>query len=139
MDLVVALNPATYAKDVATVRPGGYLLYDSTWPLDPDLVREGITILGIPFGGMCVEAFERDRDRTLLRNIAYAGALAALLGIDMDVVGDDAHREVRQEAPVCWSANHKAIRLGYDYAQDALRRARCRSTSRRWTPPAMPS
>jgi predicted AAA+ superfamily ATPase len=59
VDLVVALNPSTYAKDVATVRPGGYLLYDSTWPLDPDLVREGITILGIPFGKMCVETFEK--------------------------------------------------------------------------------
>ena len=73
VDLVVALNPATYAKDVATVRPDGYLLYDSTWPLDPDLVKEGITVMGIPFGGMCVQAFEKDRDRTLLRNIAYAG------------------------------------------------------------------
>src|SRR5881409_2523462 len=86
VDLVVALNPATYAKDVAAVRPGGYLLYDSSWPLDAALVREGITILGIPFGTMCVEAFEGDRARTLMRNIAYAGALAALLKIDMKVV-----------------------------------------------------
>ena len=30
MDMVVALNPETYAKDVAAVRPGGYLLYDSS-------------------------------------------------------------------------------------------------------------
>src|SRR5881392_2429642 len=73
MDLVVALNPETYAKDVAAVRPGGYLLYDSSWPLDDALRREGITILGIPFGKMCVEAFEGDRARTLMRNIAYAG------------------------------------------------------------------
>src|SRR5262249_53982377 len=87
VDLVVALNTATYAKDVQSVRPGGYLLYDSSWPLDAALVREGITILGIPFGKMCVEAFEGDRNRTLLRNIAYAGALAALLEIDMDIVG----------------------------------------------------
>ena len=86
VDLVVALNPSTYAKDVATVRPGGYLIYDSSWPLEPDLVREGITILGIPFGRMCVEHFETDRDRTLLRNIVYVGALAALLEIDMDIV-----------------------------------------------------
>ena len=50
VDLIVALNPATYAGDVATVKPGGYLIYDSTWPLEPELVREGITILGIPFG-----------------------------------------------------------------------------------------
>ena len=70
VDLVVALNPSTYAKDVATVRPGGYLLYDSTWPLDPDLVREGITIMGIPFGGLCVEHFQGDRDRLLRLNEA---------------------------------------------------------------------
>ena len=86
IDLVVALNTATYARDVATVRPGGYLLYDSSWPLDDSLIREGITILGVPFGKMCVEAFEKDRDRTLLRNIAYVGALAALLEIDMAIV-----------------------------------------------------
>src|SRR5437868_13834802 len=55
IDLVVALNPETYRKDVAAVRPGGYLLYDSSWPLDDSLVREGITILGIPFGKICVE------------------------------------------------------------------------------------
>src|SRR5436190_26678 len=86
IDLVVALNPETYKKDVASVRPGGFLLYDSSWPLDDALVREGITILGIPFGKMCVEAFQGDRERTLLRNIAYTGALAALLSIDMDVI-----------------------------------------------------
>ena len=116
VDLVVALNPSTYAKDVATVRPGGYLLYDSTWPLDPDLVREGITILGIPFGKMCVEAFQGDRDRTLLRNIAYAGSLAALLGIDMEIVGAMLTEKYGKK-PKLLESNHKAIRLGFDYAK----------------------
>jgi len=119
VDLVVALNPSTYARDVATVRPGGYLLYDSSWPLDPDLVREGITILGIPFGRMCVEAFERDRDRTLLRNIAYAGALAALLDIDMDVVGQMLNEKFGKKQRLL-DANHTAIHLGYDYAKANL-------------------
>jgi 2-oxoglutarate ferredoxin oxidoreductase subunit alpha len=116
VDLVVALNPSTYAKDVATVRPGGYLLYDSSWPLDPDLVREGITILGIPFGQMCVEAFEKDRDRTLLRNIAYAGALAALLGIDMQVI-EGMLKEKFGKKPRLLDANHTAIHLGFDFAK----------------------
>ena len=115
VDLVVALNPATYAKDVRSVRPGGYLLYDSSWPLDPDLVREGITILGIPFGRMCVEAFERDRDRTLLRNIVYAGSLAALLKIDTAVI-ERMLSEKFGKKPKLLEANHKAFRLGYDYA-----------------------
>ncbi|MFY7924066.1 MAG: 2-oxoacid:acceptor oxidoreductase subunit alpha [Gemmatimonas sp.] len=116
VDLVVALNPATYAKDVATVRPGGFLVYDSSWPLEPDLVRAGITILGIPFGKLCVDNFQGDRDRTLLRNIVYAGALAALLSIDMDVVGAMLAEKYGKK-PKLLDSNHKAIKLGYDYAQ----------------------
>ena len=117
LDLVVALNAATYARDVAAVRPGGYLLYDSTWPLDPDLVRPGITILGVPFGKMCVEAFERDRDRTLMRNIVYAGTLAALLDIDMDVVAAMLDEKFGKKKRLL-DANHQAIRMGYDYARE---------------------
>lgn len=116
VDLVVALNPSTYVRDVASVRAGGYLMYDSSWPMDPDLVREGITVLGIPFGKMCVDTFERDRDRTLLRNIAYAGALAALLDIDMDVVGQMLTEKFAKKQRLL-DANHTAIHLGYDYAK----------------------
>jgi len=115
IDLVVALNPATYAKDVAAVRPGGYLLYDSSWPLDAALVRDGITILGIPFGRLCVENFEGDRNRTLLRNIVYTGALAALLEIDMDVIGEMLREKFAKKQSLL-DANFRAIRLGYDYA-----------------------
>lgn len=116
VDLVVALNPSTYANDVATVRPGGYLVYDSSWPLEPELVREGITILGIPFGRMCVENFQGDRDRTLLRNIVYAGALAALLAIDMDIVGQMLIEKFSKKKKLL-DSNNIAIRLGYDYAK----------------------
>ena len=116
VDLVVALNLETYAKDVAAVRQGGYLLYDSSWPLDDRLVREGITILGIPFGKMCVENFDGDRNRTLLRNIVYVGALAALLEFDMDVVGEMLREKFAKKQKLL-DANFKAIRLGYDYAK----------------------
>jgi 2-oxoglutarate ferredoxin oxidoreductase subunit alpha len=115
IDLVVALNPETYAKDVAAVRPGGYLLYDSSWPLPDSLRREGISILGIPFGTMCVEAFEGDRARSLMRNISYAGALAALLQLDMDIVGEML-REKFSKKKALLESNFTAIRLGYDYA-----------------------
>ena len=35
-DLMVAMNAQTYARDVGEVRSGGYILYDSSWPLDHD-------------------------------------------------------------------------------------------------------
>src|ERR671923_69502 len=32
VDIMVAMNAETYAKDVREVAPDGYLVYDSTWP-----------------------------------------------------------------------------------------------------------
>ncbi|HJU89406.1 MAG TPA: 2-oxoacid:acceptor oxidoreductase subunit alpha [Gemmatimonadaceae bacterium] len=115
-DLMVALNPSTYAKDVAEIRSGGYLLYDSSWPIDAALRREDIHILGIPFGRMCGEAFTGDRERTLMRNIAYAGALVALLDIEMAVV-DEMIREQFSRKKSLLESNYRALRLGYDFAK----------------------
>ena len=72
-DLMVALNAATYAKDVAEVRSGGWLLYDSTWPLDDTLKRPDVTYLGVPLAEMCNAHFKGVRERILMKNIAYAG------------------------------------------------------------------
>src|ERR1019366_5447161 len=36
-DLMIAMNAQTYDRDVSEVRPGGYFLYDSSWPLDASL------------------------------------------------------------------------------------------------------
>jgi 2-oxoglutarate ferredoxin oxidoreductase subunit alpha len=116
VDLVVGMNPATYAEDVAAVRPGGYLLYDSSWPMDDALARDGITVLGAPLGNLCVREFQGDRERTLLRNIVYAGAIAALIELDMGVV-DAALRATFGRKPKLLDANFRAVRLGYDYAR----------------------
>ena len=48
VDIMVAMNAETYAKDLGEVDPGGYLLYDSTWPRETLMVREDITVLGVP-------------------------------------------------------------------------------------------
>ena len=85
-DLMVALNPATYAKDVAEVRSGGWLMYDSSWPLDDSLKRQDVTYLGVPLAEMCNAAFKGVRERILMKNIAYAGALAALLDMDTAII-----------------------------------------------------
>ena len=114
-DLVLALNPATYARDVAEVRPGGWLVYDASWPMEAALRRDDVTVLGIPLGEMCVAAFEGDRERTLMRNIAYAGALVALLGIEMEVVSEMIREQFSRKKALLES-NFRALRLGHDYA-----------------------
>jgi 2-oxoglutarate ferredoxin oxidoreductase subunit alpha len=115
-DLMVALNAATYPKDVAEVRPGGWLLYDSSWPLDEKLRRPDVTYLGVPLAAMCNEAFDGVRERILMKNIAYAGALAALLEMDPDIIRA-LLKEKFGKKPALMDSNARAVDLGYDYAR----------------------
>ncbi|HEY2513280.1 MAG TPA: 2-oxoacid:acceptor oxidoreductase subunit alpha [Polyangiaceae bacterium] len=116
-DLLVAMNAETYARDVAEVRSGGWLLYDSSWPLDKALARPDVTFLGVPYAQLCNEAFSDARERTLMKNIAYVGTLAALLSIDMDIVSGML-REKFSRKPALMESNRKAIALGFDYARE---------------------
>src|SRR3977135_2159026 len=52
-DLMVAMNGQTYVRDIHEVRQGGYVLYDSSWPLDPTLIRSDVSYLGVPLAKMC--------------------------------------------------------------------------------------
>jgi 2-oxoglutarate ferredoxin oxidoreductase subunit alpha len=114
-DLMVALNPATYAKDVAEVRAGGWLLYDSSWPLDQRLVRPDVTYLGVPLAELCNAQFSGMRERILMKNIASAGALAALLNIDRRIIRDLLKEKYGKKQSLM-DSNQKAVDLGYDYA-----------------------
>ncbi|MDR2215955.1 MAG: 2-oxoacid:acceptor oxidoreductase family protein, partial [Nevskiaceae bacterium] len=40
IDMMVAMNPQTWDKDVASIEPGGYLFYDCTRPIPPTRFRE---------------------------------------------------------------------------------------------------
>jgi 2-oxoglutarate ferredoxin oxidoreductase subunit alpha len=116
-DLVVAMNPGTYQQDVREIKDGGWLVYDSSWPIDDELLRDGITVLGVPFGELCINTFAGDRERTLMKNIAYAGALVALLDIDMEVVQGMLNEKFGKKKHLL-DSNYKALRLGYDYAAE---------------------
>lgn len=116
-DLIVAMNGQTYERDVREVREGGHLMYDSTWPMDPVLRREDVTYLGVPLSQMCNEAFRDPRERVLMKNIAYAGSLIAVLHIDMDVV-EQLLDEKFAAKKALRESNRKALRLGFDYAEE---------------------
>jgi len=117
VDLMVAMNAQTYAQDLAEVAPGGWLLYDSTWPRSTLLDRDDITVIGIPFSRLCNEHFDGVRARILMKNIAYVGALAALLDMDLDVISQLLEDTFASKKKLIES-NKKAIRLGYDYAKE---------------------
>ncbi|MEP6782116.1 MAG: 2-oxoacid:acceptor oxidoreductase subunit alpha [Acidobacteriota bacterium] len=115
-DLMLALNAATYAKDVAEVRSGGYLLFDSSWPLDEKLKRPDVTYIGVPLAEMCNAAFKGVRERILMKNIAYAGALAALIGMDTEIVANLTKEKYAAKKSLL-DSNETAIALGFDYVK----------------------
>ena len=117
VDIMVAMNAQTYAQDMAEVVPGGWLIYDSTWPRSQLLNRDDITVLGIPFSKLCNENFAGARARILMKNIAYVGAVAALLGIQLDVITALLEETFAAKAHLIES-NMQAIRLGSDYANE---------------------
>jgi len=117
VDVMVAMNAQTYAKDMADVTPGGWLIYDSTWPRSRQLNRDDITVIGIPFSRMCNEHFNGARARILMKNIAYVGALAALLDLDLDIITALLEETYAAKKKLI-ASNMEAIKMGYDYASE---------------------
>jgi 2-oxoglutarate ferredoxin oxidoreductase subunit alpha len=117
VDIMVAMNAQTYARDMADVTPGGWLVYDSTWPRSDLQARDDINVLGVPFSRMCNEKFDGVRTRILMKNIAYVGALAALMDIDLGVIKGLLEETFASKEHLI-AANMEAIHLGYDYAVD---------------------
>ncbi|TFG42116.1 MAG: 2-oxoacid:acceptor oxidoreductase subunit alpha [Chromatiales bacterium] len=117
VDVMVAMNAQTYTRDMADVSPGGWLIYDSTWPRSQTLNREDISVIGIPFSRLCNESFEGARARILMKNVAYVGAVAALLDIDLKVVTALLEETFAAKAHLVES-NVQAIRLGYDFTRE---------------------
>jgi 2-oxoglutarate ferredoxin oxidoreductase subunit alpha len=116
VDIMVAMNAETYARDAKEVTPGGYLVYDSTWPRPALLKREDITVFGVPLARLCNENFNGVRTRILMKNICYAGVLAALLNLDLAHIRE-LLAETYAKKPQLVDSNMKAIQLGYDYAR----------------------
>jgi len=117
IDIMVAMNAETYARDVREVAAGGYLVYDSTWLRSSLLSRDDIRTFGVPFAQLCTENFEGARARTLMKNIMYVGTVAALIDLDLEVIRG-LLAETFAKKPALVESNMKAIEIGYRYAKE---------------------
>ncbi len=113
-DLLVAMNPQTWDKDVAAIEPGGYLFYDFTKPIPASKFRDDIVVLGVPLTAICNREYTDPRQRQLFKNIIYLGALSALLDIDADVIEGLFSDQFRGKEKLI-GANRRALHLGRDW------------------------
>ena len=119
VDMMVAMNPQTFDKDIAGIEPGGYLFYDSTKELPASKFRDDITVIGVPLTEITNREYSDPRQRQLFKNIIYLGVLSALLDMDVPVIetliGDQFKGKDKLIAP-----NIHALHLGRDYALQNL-------------------
>jgi len=116
-DFMVAMNAETYKQDIAEVAPGGFLLYDNTWPRPELHERDDVTAIGVPLARMCNEVFDNARTRVLMKNMAYVGAVAALTGLDVAVIRSMVE-EMFGTKPQLIDSNMQAIELGLNYVRE---------------------
>jgi 2-oxoglutarate ferredoxin oxidoreductase subunit alpha len=111
VDFMVAMNPQTWDQDIASIEPGGYLLYDSTKPLPASKFRSDITVFGVPLMEICNREPGDARQHQLLKNVLYVGVLSALLDIELEVLDQLIAEEFKGKAKLI-APNQKTLRLG---------------------------
>jgi len=120
VDVLVAMNPATFVDDAANVRPGGAAIHEATMPRYGAAARDDISWYPVPFARLAKERLDAKPDlRKYLQNMIYVGVVAELIGLDPAAV-ERALRDQFRAKPKAAELNLEAIQLGVSYARENL-------------------
>ncbi|MEO8037365.1 MAG: 2-oxoacid:acceptor oxidoreductase subunit alpha [Betaproteobacteria bacterium] len=119
IDMMVAMNPQTWAQDVAEIEPGGYLFYDSTRPMPASAFRDDVAVIGMPVTAICNATYDDSRQRQLFKNIMVLGALSVLLDVDAAVIESLFSEQYRGKERLLES-NVRALQSGCSFARSHL-------------------
>jgi 2-oxoglutarate ferredoxin oxidoreductase subunit alpha len=117
IDFMVAMNPQSYAQDVAEINPGGYLLYDSSWKREFN--RDDINVIEVPLTSLCVNEFQNPKTRLLFKNLVYVGALSYLMSMNKDIFIELIEEQFIGKEKLI-SPNVQALEMGFNYAKTNL-------------------
>jgi 2-oxoglutarate ferredoxin oxidoreductase subunit alpha len=120
VDVLIAMNPATWEQDVANVRPGGAIIHEATLPHFGAAARDDVSWYPVPFARLAREKLEAKPDlRKYLQNMIYVGVLAELIGLDPAAVERGVRDQFRTK-PKAADLNLAAIQVGVDYTRATL-------------------
>lgn len=117
IDFMVSVNPQSMKEDIAGVRPGGYFMHDSTKMLYEEYIRPDIHYIGVPMMDLSVRTFKDARQRQLFKNVIYVGALAELLGIEIQALTDVLNGQFKGKEKLI-EPNLRALQMGIDYVKE---------------------
>lgn len=83
-EILVAFNQKTAADDLAALPPGGVCIYPSDWNFEQS--RDDVVYYPVPVKEFVKASGAEARLRDYIANMVYVGALAAVLGIELDEI-----------------------------------------------------
>lgn len=119
VDVLVALNAATWRTDVASVKTGGVIVHEAAYAVAGETQRDDVTYYAVPFHELAKTHIENGTLRKYLLNMIYVGVLAELFGIDVDTI-EAAVAAQFSSKPKAVAANMHAVNLGIEYAREKL-------------------
>ncbi len=116
-EIVVAMNPATFAEDFRSVTPGGVFFYADDVNLAMD--RNDIVKYPMPVKRLVRESGSAPNLRDYIANMVYVGVIAQMLKIDLDAIRQalDFHFKGKPK-PI--ELNFSVIQVAYEWAGDNL-------------------
>ncbi len=112
--VLVAFNPNTQQDDIKKLASGGICIYPADWKLKDQ--REDIHYFPMPAKEMAKDSGADAGLRDYVANMVYVGALATLLGIDLE--------EIKNALSYHFSGKAKPIALNYGVVEKAAAYAR---------------
>jgi 2-oxoglutarate ferredoxin oxidoreductase subunit alpha len=116
-DVLVALNPATWMKDLAGVKPGGAVIHEEAYSTAG--ARDDVTYFPVPFTKLAKSRISNDTLRKQLTNMLYVGVVAGLLDVPFEAI-EHGIRRTFQTKPKAWQVNVDAARVGFDFYRDTF-------------------
>ena len=119
IDVMVALNAATWRDDAASVKAGGALIHEAAFPLAGDAKRSDVTYYPVPFAELAKTHVKDGTLRKYLLNMMYVGVLAHLLNVPLETI--EAALAVQfAKKPAAVTTNMDAVKVGFAYAAEHL-------------------
>ncbi len=117
-EIVVCMNPQSFAQDLADVMPGGAFFYDDN--IKFDVTRNDIFTYAMPVKEIMREQKEVPSNlKDLVANMVYVGILAQIIGIDLDTIKAalEFHFKGKQK-PI--DLNYNVVQIAADWAKENL-------------------
>jgi len=116
-EILVAVNPATFAEDLRGVPPGGVCFHPDHLP--PPVLREDVVFYPMPIQRLVREANPPKNLRDYIANMAYVGVVAQMLGIEPEAVRSALSTHFRGRASAV-DLNMGMVQAAADWAKDNL-------------------